>query len=515
MSRTKNAIRNIIWGFINKFIVVLFPFLIRTIIIKQLGSEYLGLNSLFTSILHVLNLTELGFSSAIVFCMYKPIAENNKELICALMNLYKKIYRIIGCIILGVGIVLTPFIHIFIKGTYPADINIYILYLIYLFNTAITYFLFAYKSTLLTAHQRSDITSNVNSIIFILQYLLQIIVLFVFRNYYIFIIINVLTTIMNNLICAYIASKKYPEYIPKGTVDKKTKGIIKQKVTGLMIQRICATTRNSLDSIFISAYIGLSTVAIYNNYYAIMNALIGIMSIITSAITAGIGNSIVTESVDKNYNDMNKFNFIYMWISGWCTICLLCLYQPFMKIWMGQEYMFSNEIVVLFCIYFYSLKIGVIRGAYSDAKGLWWENRYRAIAETIANIALNWILVHFFGVHGIILATLISILIINFGYGSQILFKHYFTNKKSIEYFRSHGVYAIVTLIIACITYGICLLIPIEGIMGLIVKLIICIIIPNILYLIIYVKTKIFNEAKKFIFGILSRKYKNKKGEDY
>ena len=246
-------------------------------------------------------------------------------------------------------------------------------------------------------------------------------------------------------------------------------------------------------------------VAMYSNYYSIMHAIIGIMSIITSSIIAGIGNSIVTESEQKNYKDMNKFNFIYMWLSGWCTICLACLFQPFMKLWMGEQYMFSYGVVVLFCMYFYGLKMGDIRAAYSDAKGLWYENRYRAIAESIANIILNLLLVKLLGIYGIILGTLISLLIINFGYGSQILFKYYFKNEKISDYFKNHGRYALITSIICVITYFICSFIRFEGIMEISLKAIICLVIPNVLYLIMYFKTEVFKEST-----IILKNIKNK-----
>ena len=509
MKRTKNAVRNIIFGFINKVVVLIGPFIIRTVLIKQLGSEYLGLNSLFTSILQVLSLTELGFSSAVVFSMYKPIAEKDTKTICALMNFYKKTYRVIGLIILIIGIMISPLIKYLINGSYPADINIYILYFIYLFNTAVTYFLFAYKSALLTAHQRSDVMSNINTITYLIQYVVQVLVIYLWKNYYTYVIIMPLMSILNNILCAYRVNKMYPEYLPTGKVDKKIIVNIKKQVGGLMIQKICSTTRNSLDSIFISAFLGLNMVAIYSNYYSIMNAIIGVMGIISTAIVPGIGNSLVTENVEKNYSDMNKFNFIYMWISGWCTICLACLFQPFMKIWMGEEYMFSSPIIViLFCMYFYALKMGDIRAAYSDAKGLWWENRYRAIAESIANLILNWILVKKFGVAGVIVGTLISLLIINFGYGSQILFKFYFGKDRIKEYFKNHIIYALVTFGILAITYFICSQTYLEGIMGLFIKAIICLVIPNILYVLIYFKTNMFKEAKKFIIGILKNKRK-------
>ncbi len=505
-SRTKNAIRNMLFGFINKAIVLLFPFIIKTVLIRTLGSEYLGLNSLFTSILQMLNLAELGFSSAIVYSMYKPIAEKDIKTICALMKLYKKIYRIIGIIIISIGLVLLPFLNDLIKGGYPQNINIYILYIIYLFNTGLTYFLFAYKSALLTAHQRSDVTSNVQTWTSLLQYGLQIIILVKLKNYYLFVSIQIITTILNNILVAIITNKKYPRYTCSGDVPNEVQKDIKKRVTGLMVQKICSTTRNSLDSIFISAFLGLNMVAMYSNYYSIMHAIIGMMSIIISSITAGIGNSIVTESEKKNYNDMNKFNFIYMWLSGWCTICLACLFQPFMRLWMGEQYMFSYGVVILFCAYFYGLKMGDIRAAYSDAKGLWYENRYRAIAESIANIILNLLLVKFLGIYGIILGTLISLLIINFGYGSQILFKYYFKNEKISDYFKNHGIYALITSIICVITYFICSFIKFEGMMEISLKAIICLVIPNLLYLIIYYKTNKLKESANILKKLVKRK---------
>ena len=505
MKRTKNTIRNIIWGIVNKFVILLFPFIIRTILIKKLGSEYLGLSSLFTSILQVLNLTELGFSGAIIFSMYKPIAQNDSKTICALLNLYKKIYRVIGIIILIIGIAIMPFLDKLINGTYPENINIYILYGIYLFNTVITYFLFAYKSALLTAHQRVDITSNVNTVMYIIQYCIQIVVLCVLKNYYIYILINTFTNILNNIVIAIITKRKYPQYICKGKINKQENKEIQKRVYGLMIQKICTTTRNSLDNIFISAFLGLNIVAIYSNYYSILSAITGILIIITDSMVAGVGNSIVTETIKKNYDDLTKFNFIYMWISGWCTICLLCLFQPFMELWMGKEYMFPLITVICFCIYFYALKIGDVLSTYKQASGIWWEGKYRAAAETVCNIVLNYVLGKKFGVNGIILATAISLLAIGFGYGTTIVFKYYFKGISPKEYYIKHIFYAVVTIINAFITYWICdKFIPYNR-FSIILRGIICLVIPNIFYLGCYYKTNMFMECKKFLYKIVKK----------
>lgn len=506
MSRSKNATRNIISGFINKIVHLIFPFIIRSVTIQALGSEYLGLSSLFISILQVLSLAELGFSGAVVYSMYKPVAEKDTDKICALMNLYKKIYRIIGLTIILIGAAIMPFLPYMIEGNIPAGANIYVFYALYLLNTASTYFLFAYKSALLNACQRNDIATNVHTITSILRFVAQILVLVVFKNYYLFIIVQCITSLLNNIVVAIIAKRKYPEYVCRGEVSKEQRKDIRKRVTGLMIQKVCITTRNSLDSIFISSMVGLTAVAIYSNYYTIMAAASGIVGILTSSIRSSIGNSIATESVRKNYNDMNKFNFIFMWISGWFTVCLACLYQPLMNVWMGEDNMFPYGVVVLFCIYFYVLSCGEMKFAYVEAKGLWYENRYYDIVESILNVVLNLMLGHFFGVYGILIGTLISLTIINFMCGSRVLFKHYFGEHKLSEYFLRHGLYALVTLAVCLATYFVCMFIDVGGLLELIIKGTVCVVLPNILYYLFYCKTGMFKEAVGFVKRLMPKK---------
>lgn len=503
-NRTKNATRNIVWGLANKFITLIMMFVLRTIMLRVMGAEYLGLNSIFTSVLQVLNLAELGFSSAVVFSMYKPIAEDDKTAICALMSFYRTVYRIVGIVVLVVGLALMPFLRYLIKGSIPSDVNIYILYLIYLANTSISYFLFAYKTSLLDAHQRSDIVSNVNSIVYILQYCIQIAIVVIFKNYYAFIILQPIFTAANNIITAAIARKKYPEYICRGKLDKGTLNDIKKKVGGLMIQKVCATTRNSIDSIVVSSFMGLTAVTIYNNYYYIISAIHTILGIVTSSLRAGIGNSIASESVEKNHTDMHKFIFLYAWISGWCTVCLVCLYQPFMLIWTkDSSLLLPFYVMMAFAVYFYSMCMGDIRTLYNTGAGLWWEGRYRSLMESVTNIVLNIVLGYFFGIFGIVLATIISILIINFGYGSHIVFKFYFKNGKLGRFYGMHALYALVTLAAGAATYFACSFISLTGIKGLIVKAVICIILPNIIYFIIYCRTKIFKDSIKIVGNVM------------
>ena len=272
MGRTRRAFVNIIWGFIEKMITLICPFIIRTIMIYKLGNEYLGLNGLFTSILQVLSLAELGFGDAIVFSMYKPIIENDNKMLSALLNLYKKVYRIIGMVILCVGLLILPFITKFVKGGYPSEVNIYVLYCIYLFNTVISYFLFAYKESLLKAHQRNDVNSRILSGCNIVMYVLQIIVLLLFSNYYLYIVIMPVTTIVLNCVRSLFVKKMYPQIVCEGHIEKDAVIGLSKRIIGLTLNKLAQVCRNSFDSIIISSFLGLVILARYQNYYQCLDS---------------------------------------------------------------------------------------------------------------------------------------------------------------------------------------------------------------------------------------------------
>ena len=267
IEKTKNASRNIIFGVLLKIYQILLPFIMRTVMMYTIGVEYLGLNSLFTSVLQVLNLAELGVGSAMVFSMYKPIAEDDSLTICALMKLYKIYYRVIGGIILIIGLGLTPFIPKLISGNIPTDMNVYILYLLNLFATVLTYWLFAYRNSILQAHQRNDVASKVTLGTETIKYILQIAALVLFHNYYYFVIVLLFTQILNNLFTAVAAKKIFPQYNPEGRLPKEEIRQINGKIRDLFTSKLGYTIVSSADTIVISAFLGLTALAQYQNYY--------------------------------------------------------------------------------------------------------------------------------------------------------------------------------------------------------------------------------------------------------
>lgn len=503
-SRTKNATRNIVWGIAYKVSTLFLPFAVRTVMIYSLGSEYLGLSSLFTSMLNVLSLAELGVGSAMVYAMYKPIAEKDIDTVCGLMNLYRKIYRIIGVIIIIVGVAIMPFLHKFISGDVPDDINIYLLFIIYLINTAGSYLLFAYQASVLNANQRNDVASKVNMFTGIAKNVFQIVILLLFRNYYGYVLLLPITSFAANIITAVCAQKMFPEYSCCGTVETKLIKEIKSKVMALFAVKITSVIYNSVDSIVISAFLGLVALAKYNNYYYIMSAIISIVTVLFTSITSSIGNSIVLESDQKNYKDYMNLSYINAWIVGWCTVCLLCLYQPFMKLWVGEELMFGMGIVICFCVYFYAFQLKSVQSAYKDAAGLWKEDMWRSYAANVFNLVMNIILVQLVGIYGILLSTILALTVITYPWQTWMIHKKLF-HCSMWGYLKKLAVYTMITLAACAVTYWICEGIPGKGILNLILRLIVCMIVPNVIFLVTTFKTNEFNESLRIVKRIMER----------
>ncbi len=506
LNRAANTKRNIIVGEIDKVLGILFPFIVRTLIIHMMGSEYLGLTGLFYSIIQMLNLAEMGFGTAIVYSMYKPIADGDTKNINVLLKYYALVYRRVGYVTAAGGILVMFFLPWMVKDDAPKDINVYILYLIYLFSSVINCFLYPNRRALLSAFQREDMIGGVHIFTQTFMYTLQIISIILTRDYYLYAITIPVTSIMFSIFCKLRTDKEFPEYKEEGELDSEQRAEIRKQVTGLMIRKVAMYSRNAFDSIFVTAYLGLEINAIYGNYYYVVDAVAMMMAVMKTAMAGGVGNSIAMDSKDKNLKDMHSINFLYMFISGWCAIIMVCLYQPFMVLWAGEKLLLPLGYSVIFALYFYLLKMSDIRALYSESAGIWWQMRYLSFAEGVVNIILNWLLIKFMGLTGIILASIISYFAFNFIGGAVMLYKHYFTNGRLWQYFAKHVLYILVTAVIGVVTFLVVSLIGMDGIPGFLVKGIVSAIVPMILYLAAYGWTKDMKQASPFIKKIFSRK---------
>ena len=495
IERTKNATRNIIFGVILKAYQIIVPFLMRTAMIYLMGVQYLGLNSLFTSILQVLNLAELGVGSAMIYSMYKPIAEDDNATICALMKLYKTYYRIIGLVIAVIGCALTPFIPKLISGDVPDNLNIYLLYLLNLGATVLSYWLYAYKNCILQAHQRVDIVSKVSLVTSTIQYALQLLVLWLFKDYYLYVIVLLATQALTNIATAMCADRIYPQFKPKGQIATEEKKAINNRIKDLFTSKIGGIIYDSADTIVISSFLGLTALAIYQNYFYILNAITGLITVVFSACTAGIGNSIVVETKEKNYKDLNKFTFIICWGAGFCAVCLLCLYQPFMELWVGKDLMLSSSAVICFVVYFFVRQLNSLFNTYKDASGMWHEDRFRPLVAALTNLALNLILVQFIGLYGILISTVLAIVCVGMPWLLHNLFTVIFEKKYLVGYLKNLLYYCFIILISCTITYFICTKVNAGLITTLVIRGAICVVLPNLIYLFVYYKRIEFTDS--------------------
>lgn len=506
MNRTRNASRNVVFGTVNKAISLLLPFVLRSILIKTLGVEYVGLGTLFASILQVLNLAELGISTAIVYGMYGAVANDDSETICRLMNFYKKAFRIIGIVILVSGLIIAPFLRYLISGDVPEGINIYLLYFVYLSNTCLTYFLFAYKTALFTAHQRSDVVSKVGICISICTHVTQAILLLTFKNYYFYVFVLPLMTIINNVIISLISKKKYPSLSPHGEVEERVRKEINKKVLSLFLYKIGGVVLSSVDTIIISSFLGLSVLGRYNNYYYIITALFGFLDVLYSSLTASVGNSIKMETKSKNKADFGRLLNIQGWLVIFSTACLVSLYQPFMRLWVGEDLMFPFELVICLSILFFVWRMMDVVNLYKNAAGLWEHDKWRQLVGSAFNLALNIALVNFIGIYGIVISTIASIIVVIFPWSSFVLFKYYFNEGDYKKEFWCYVMKIVFFAIIAClaspVAYLICGFVVGSTIWHFLAKMAICIVVVNVILVCAF---PFFNDFKDTEIWVISK----------
>lgn len=514
MTRTQNIKKNLIFNVIRYATNILLQFVLRTVLIYYMGAEYLGLNGLFTNIFSFLNLAELGIGGAIVFSMYKPIAENDIEKVKALQNLYKKFYIIIAIVVGVLGAVLTPFIKYFMNGGVEADINIYILYVMYLAYTLVGYFS-AHKRSLLFAYQRNDIENKIKTVCSFLMVGIQIAILILTRNYYFYFSVSILFALVEGISVQIVANKLYPEINGKAEkLDDLTKKEITKNVTALSLHKVGKAVVFSTDNILVSTFLGLAILGVYTNYSLIITTLTMISQMIYNAITASAGDLIASSSTEYVYERYKKTNFIFSYYSGMTTICLVTLFQPFIAKWTGDaSYLLDFSTVLLLCVSYYltGMRTGV--WVYKDAAGLFDQDKWKPIAEALVNLVVSVGLAYVMGINGIVIGTIVSTLVAPFWVEPYVLYKYYF-KKSTKPFFLRYALDVVITLVCGVATYFICSFIPTPNILLLAVKFVVCFVLANVLLILAYLPTGDIRNTFQIVKSLFNRKTKVKRNNN-
>lgn len=511
MTNFQHIQKNVFSSVYVKIFSLILSFALRSVMLYTIGVEYIGLNGLFQSIFAFLNIANLGLSSAIVYLMYRPIAEDNTDAVCALLNYLRHFYRMVGIFVLSVGLILIPFLPHFVKDSYPKDIQMTIVYLILLVNEVIGYFFFAYRETLFTASQRVDFLNNVTLGIHILLTTTQMILLLLYRNFYLYCIVIPLMAIIRNLVIAAASYKAYPQYVCRGKLSPEQKDSLHKQTAGLLISQVSGRLTYDLDNIIISAFLGLTILGKYQNYALISAQLTAFVGLLSPSLVPSIGNSLVTETKEKNFENMNTYQFLYMWLNGWITACLVCLYQPFMRFWVGKDMMLPDYMIPVFGLYYITLKMDAVGHQYRTAAGLWWENRRHALFGGIFNVVMDIILVQSVGIAGVMLSNIIYQIFIDTFWGDAILFRNCFPEYNRFEYERKRFFYLAVIIISCCLCWFACKAFPIidernfTAVLMLLIRAAVCTILTNGFMWLLYHQMPEYHRAASYVKRLFSR----------
>ena len=506
MSRTSSMIKNVSWSFLGQGIGIIASFVVRIVFIRFLGSTYLGLDGLFSNILTILSLSELGVGTAITYSLYKPLAEKDESKLKSLMAVFKKVYTIIGLVIFGVGFALTPFLNFFINDM-PDIKGIEIIYMLFVTNTAVSYF-FSYKRNLILADQNRHIETIYRYGFYIAMNVIQIIYLFISRDYFGYLIIQVIMTILSNWALSVKADKMYPFLRDKKIkkLAKKDKDEIIKNTKGLMIQKVGNVVVNSTDNIILSKFVGLEAVGLYSNYRLVIYALMMVINQIYTSLTPGIGNFFIDQDESRRIELFRKSNFVTFWLAYFCSICLIILFNDFIYMFAGKEYIFDLAIVLIVVLNFYWTTMRKVVISFREAGGLFYKDRYRTIFEVVCNLVVSIVLAVKFGVVGVFVGTLISFFSLSFWVEAYVLFKDGLKYKVSyyyLDYFKK----MLLTLVVGGLLYYLTSLIGGYILVRFIIKCFICLIVPNVIFYLIYKDSMEFKYFKGLGIKIL-RKFK-------
>ncbi|MFS0822748.1 lipopolysaccharide biosynthesis protein [Bacillus sp. 1P02SD] len=489
--RIKNSLNNMFFGLVGQIISLVMGFIVRTIFIYKLGIEYLGIDGLFTSILVMLSLANLGFDTTMIYSLYKPLAEKDYYKIQALMNLYKKAYSLIGLIVLIIGLMLFPFIPHLINGQTTIS-NINIIYLMFLLNSVMSYY-FVYKQSIIIADQQNFIISKIHSLFTIILNFSVIFLLLITGNYLVILFTQISIRIIENIYIVNKANNLYP-YIREKNNAKLSDGDKKSFFGNLyaqMLYKISAIVIDGTDNIIISIFIGISSVGIYSNYLLIMGTIGTLISYIFYSITASVGNLVVEESNEKKYFIFRVINLANFWIYGFISISLLLLFNPFITLWLGESFTFEQYIVMAIVLNFFTAGMQNASTTYRETTGLFKIGKYRPIYAAVINIAVSVFLVQYMGVAGVLLGTVISRLCTYFWYDPYVIFKYIF--QKSVKVYFLQYLFNVTTLIVSFIlTSYLSNFITNGTYWNLVIQGLLCILIPNLLFYLIFRKTNEF-----------------------
>ncbi len=503
-SRIHNSVKNISFGLLTQVIQMVLGFVSRTIFIRYLAIEYLGVNGLFTSILTMLSLAELGITSAILYALYKPLAEKSEEKIATLIRYFKKIYLVIAGVVAFLGLCILPFLHQIVDNP-PQQLgdDLHLIYLLFLFNTVASYF-FYYKISLFQADQKSYVISKRNIVIFIIQNSLQILSLVLFQNFLLYLFIQLVCQLGGNLYLSQLVKKHYPflSQYKNALVEQEVKDQIWLNLKSTALVKIGGLLVNNTSNIVLNYFSGLKSVGLLSNYTLLIGLASGLIMQVFAGLTGSIAHVNVKETLAKKREVFQIVNFANFWVYGLATVCIIVLLNDFITLWIGASYILSFDVVLILALNFYMVGMQNAVWTFKSTFGLFKQGRWLVIGTAVLNLVLSFVLGSYFGLFGILLAIAIARAVTNSWYDPYVVFT-IALEQNAKEYFIKYLKYVLVLLFILAVLLGIFSLIPFKGLPGLLFKLILCLVVTNSFIYLIFRKSIEMNYLETVLKGML------------
>lgn len=487
----------------------LMAFVARLIFIQYLSAAYLGINGLFSDVLGMLNLAELGIGTAMIYSLYLPVAQKKEKSIARLMNLYCLMYRVVSSFVFIAGLCLMPFLHLFIKD--GSEINhLYVIYLLYLLQSASSYLL-SYKNSIYLANQKAYLKSAWDQIFHFIQLVVQVIILISTKNFILYLVIQLLTPLCSNVIISWKVDKEFPYLKEIKELPSKEECIsIFKNIGALSLHKLATVVVKGTDNLIMSAFVGLSTVGVCSNYKMIVSNINLLLGKVVSAFSGSIGNLGATEEGEKIYDVYRILDFSMFLLYGYLAGGMVVLFNFFIRLYAGNRYLLSMTIVVLIVIEFYISGMRQVNLQFREALGLFWHDRYKAVVEALINLVVSLILVKKYGVAGIYAGTIISTLFTCFWVEPYILMRHgmkTYWKKKLVTYFIEYGKRIIAVGLSVVLSYAVYKYLPKENILWFLIDGIIYTFIYIGIILGFYVQTEEYRYLLNIIYKKIWKRY--------
>ena len=505
MGRVKSATRNIMFGYIGQCATMLLSFILRKIFVLYLSETLLGVNSLYTNVLSILNMAELGIGTALNFSLYGPVARGEKEKIKSYMQMYRKAYHTIAIVVAVLGLLLTPFLKYLVKnpeGVTTSDLTLF--YFIFLFNTVSSYFV-AYKYSLINAEQQNYIQTNIITITKIFTVVFQIVVLVITKNFYLFLITDAVIQLIQKVFVSRFLDNMYPYLREKNVekLDKAESDEIWSKTKALVFHKVGDVARLQTDAIIISSLIEVGMTGVVDNYNMVISSISNFVNIIFNSVISSLGNLIATESKEKQFSMFRVYRFFASWVYGFSCVGFMVLLTPLVRLWLGDSWILAPAAVYCILTDYYFKGDRIVLSNYKTAAGVFEQDKYLALIQGAVNLVLSiWLVQTPLGLTGVYVGTIVSGLIANIT-KPIIIYKACF-DRNAAEYFVDTFKYllSLVAVLALCIFISGKVLVNLN-ILSFIVMALIITVIFNGIYFVLYGRTEEFKYLWKMVRGKL------------